>query len=190
MKIKKISNNKNKLLKLKILQTKIYNKKHYSENIGIEEIEYRLKKILNIIYKYNTSNKSILFLGIPININKLKKLTKNSKHTFISSNLYIKGTLQNKKSFTNKISKLLSKKNIDLIVIFDETSNIDIINEGYITKIPTVTLNSDLNIQFKKPSYKVPGNFNFSYEKSNILNKIHNHFLYSLLITTLNKTNV
>ena len=50
MKIKKIINHKNKLLKLKILQTKIYTKNQRINNIKIEDIEYRLKNILHIIY--------------------------------------------------------------------------------------------------------------------------------------------
>ena len=76
MKIRKIKNHKNKLLKLKILQTEIYTKSQYKNDINFENIEYRLKKILHIIYKYNISNKRILFIGIPLDIYNTKKLKK------------------------------------------------------------------------------------------------------------------
>jgi len=68
MKIEKIKNIKNKILKLKLIQTKIYDKKQYLNNIKIEDIEFRLKKILYIIYKYHISNKKILFIGNPLNL--------------------------------------------------------------------------------------------------------------------------
>lgn len=208
MKIKTINKNKNKLLKLKIFQTKIYNKEQYLNNIKIEEIEYRLKKISHIIYKYHNLNKTILFVGIPLNVLKIKKLSKNNQHIFLPSNIWLRGAIYNKQPFfrelqknkkptTNKVSKLIFqlKKNIDLIIVFDETTNLGIINESYLTRIPTIALNSDLNIQFEKPSYKVPGNFKFISKKLNILSKIHNYFIYSIIISLLqrnhkNKKNV
>jgi hypothetical protein len=44
MKIKNIIKYKNKLLKLKLIKTKIYKKKDQLTNTRIEDIEYRLKK--------------------------------------------------------------------------------------------------------------------------------------------------
>ena len=114
---------------------------------------------------------------------------------FIPNDVWVRGALYNNKSnllhnnnpTNNKISKLMFqlKKNINLIVILDEIKNINIINEGYLTKIPIITLNSNLNIQFEQSSYKVPGNFKFTYK--NRLNNIHNSFLYSMLISILKK---
>jgi hypothetical protein len=59
MKIKNIIKYKNKLLKLKLIKTKIYKKKDQLTNTRIEDIEYRLKA-LHVIYKYHTNNKRIL----------------------------------------------------------------------------------------------------------------------------------
>ena len=58
MKIKNIIKYKNKLLKLKLIKTKIYKKKDHLTNTRIEDIEYRLKKALQDIKKNkkNTAN--------------------------------------------------------------------------------------------------------------------------------------
>ena len=196
MKIKKIPQRRNKLVKLKLIQTKIYTKEQYLENIKIEDIEYRLKKICYLIYKYNVFNKRILFVGLPFNITlKLQELIKNTKHIFIPNSVWISGAisnkntdfsnlLKNKNTTKNRISELLFqlKKNIDLVIIINDSDNSnDILNEGYVARIPVVMLNTNLNICFNKPSYKVPGNFKF------VNKKIRNNLFYSLLISTLKK---
>lgn len=196
MKIKKISQRRNKLVKLKLIQTKIYTKKQDLENIKIEDIEYRLKKICYLIYKYNVFNKRILFVGLPFNITlSLQKLIKNTKHIFIPSSIWLSGAISNKntnfsnllksKSTTkNQISELLFqlKKNIDLVIIINDsnTSN-EVLNESYVAKIPVIILNTNLNICFDKPSYKVPGNFEF------VNKKTRNNLFYSLLVSILRK---
>ncbi len=196
MKIKKIPQRINKLVKLKLIETKIYNKEQYLENIKIEDIEYRLKKICYLIYKYNVFNKRILFVGLPFNITlKLQELIKNTKHIFIPTSVWLSGAISNKntnfsnllktKNTTkNQISELLFqlKKNIDLVIIINDSNNSDeILNEGYVARIPVVLLNTNLNICFNKPSYKVPGNFKF------VNKKTRSNLFYSLLISTLKK---
>lgn len=196
MKIEKIINSKkNKLLKLKLIQTKIYDKKQYLNNIKIEDIEFRLKKILYIIYKYHIYNKRILFIGNLLNITfDIQKLLKNTKHLFIPTSLWIPGALNNKKFYnmylsktqrnTNKrISEILFqlKKNINLVVILNETCNLDILHEAYLSRIPTISINSELNPLSNKSNYKVPGNFQF------IDKKIRNNFFFHVLYATLKK---
>lgn len=197
MKIKKIRQHKHKLLKLKLIQTKIYTKEQYLENIKIEDIEYRLKKICYLIYKYNVFNKRILFIGLPFNIAvKLQKLIQNTKHIFIPDSVWLSGAisnkntnfsnlLKNKNTTKNQISELLFqlKKNIDLVIIINNsnTSN-EVLDEGYVARIPVVMLNTNLDMYFNKPSYKVPGNFKF------VNKKIRNNLFYSLLISTLKKS--
>jgi ribosomal protein S2 len=194
MKIKKIIKYKNKLLKLKLIQTKIYNKKQYLNNIKLEDIEYRLKKIFYIIYKYHIFNKRILFVGAPLNIT---SQIKDTKHVLIPKSVWMRGAISNKKScfkhlsknkkmFSNKNSELLFQlqKSMDLIVIFNESDNKDVLNEGYKSRIPIILLNSNLDIQDNKPSYKVPGNFQFTNKKT------RNNFFYSILISTLKKGNI
>lgn len=198
MKIEKIKNNKNKILKLKLIQTKIYDKKQYLNNIKIEDIEFRLKKILYIIYKYHISNKKILFIGNPLNLTfEIQNLLKNTKHLFIPTSIWIPGALNNKKFYNmylaknqrdinNRISEILFqiKKNIDLVIILNENYNLDILNEAYTARIPTISLNSNLNTHWNKPTYKVPGSFQFINKK-----KIRNDFFFQILFATLKKGN-
>jgi ribosomal protein S2 len=195
MKIEKVFKNRNKLIKLKLIQTKTYIKKQYITNIKLEDIEYRLKKIFHIIYKYHTCNKKILFIGTPFNFNShISRVFKAMNHIFIPHSVWIKGALSNKKlcfkhllehekTSKNKMAELLLKlkRNIDLVVVLDELNNEDILNEGYISRIPIILINSNLNIIFNKPSYKVPGNFHFA------LQKIRDNLFYSMLVSTFKK---
>lgn len=65
MKIQNLVVKQSMFLKLKLIKTKIFNKKkifvHYS--LKIEDVECRLKKGLQVIYKYHVNDKKILFVG-------------------------------------------------------------------------------------------------------------------------------
>jgi ribosomal protein S2 len=160
------------LIKLKLIQSEIYNKTQKKNNIKIEDIEYRLKKPLQIIYKYHLFKKRILFVGTPLYImdQKLKELLKN--HFIIPESIWLNGVITNKISFFkhikkhNKKYKITKNLNIDLIVLLNEPSNINVLNESYLSRIPVISLNSDLNIQNNQPSYKIPGNFQCSNDKT------------------------
>lgn len=197
MKIEKISINKSKLLKIKLIKSKIYKKKHYLQNIFMEDIIYRLKKALYIIYLYHLNKKQIMFVGNPLQINKeIKKILRNSKHVFIPKDAWISGVITNQntsfKSFlkkqknerTNLSKRLLElKKKSDLIVIIDEENNTKALKESYISRIPVISLNSSLNPFDKESTYKIPGDFIFH---KNIRT---NNFFYSILLATLGKSN-
>lgn len=195
MKIKKIENNKYKLLKLKILQSKIIKKNHIINNITLETIESRLKKALQLIYLYHVNNKKILFVGNPLNINKeIIKILKNTNHVFIPKSAWIAGFLTNNKASFKLLLKKNSNLNLisqrlvqlknksDLIVIMDQKLDQIALEESYSSKIPVISLNNNLNIFDFKSNYKVPGNFIFS------KNKLKNNFFYSILISTLKKS--
>jgi len=195
MKIEKIKKYKNKLLKLKLIQNKIYSKNQYLHNIKIEEIEYQIKKILYVIYKYHTLKKRILFIGPPLkNNNKIKSLIKLTQHIILPENIRLQGIIGNNpywfkqfiknKKKLNRNSVLKFKKNIDLIVILKNSNNSSILNEGYIAKIPTIALNCNFfNIHDTRPSYKIPNHFQFMNKKK------LNHFFYSLFMAVLKKGN-
>lgn len=192
MKIKHKSNYK--LLKLKIIKSKIY-KTQKKQNIKIEEILNRLKKALNIIYKFHVNNKRILFVGTPITLSSnLKYLTKKTKHLFIPEAVWLNGLLTNKESCFNfvtknqndigkKISEILfqMQKNSDLIVILNEPNNIEALKESNKAKIPVISLNSELNSIANEDSYSVPGNFQFTRKK------IRENFFYSMLLSVFKK---
>lgn len=89
MKIQNLAINPNMLLKLKLIKTKIYNKKNIFIHLKVEDVECRLKKGLQVISKYHTNNKKILFVGdlSPVEEIKLKKLLKHTKHVFVPEHL-------------------------------------------------------------------------------------------------------
>lgn len=196
MKIHKIAKSKQKLLKLKLIKTKVY-KKNHNNFIQIEDIVNRLRKAFYIIYKYHTNNKRILFVGSSTRIDfKLKTLIKKTKHIIIPESIWMSGLLtnqascfkylsKNQKIINRKVSKILFqvKKKSDLIVILNNSSNVTSVKEGYVTRTPVISINCDLDILDPKPSYKIPGNFKFTKKK------IRNTFFYSILFATLKKAN-
>lgn len=196
MKLEKINLDSYKLLKIQLIKSKVYKKKHYFQALKLEDIKYRLKKALYVIYLYHMNNKRILFVGNPLKVNKsLNKILKNTKHLFIPKEVWISGVITNQntsfKSLLNKsqhsshkISKRLInlKKKIDLIVILDYEFNNEILKESYLAKIPTITLNTKLDIFNLKSNYKVPGNF--IHAKTTITN----NFFYSIILATLKRS--
>ena len=189
--------NKYKLLKLKLIKSNILKKQHYFKSITLENIEFRIKKALYLIYLYHVNNKRILFVGNPLNINKeLTKLFHKTKHIFIPKSAWIAGVITNQYSSfkskfkhetqINKMSKQLLKlkKKSDLVVIVDQMLETKALEESYTSKLPVISINSDLNIFDEKSSYKVPGNLVYS------KHKINNNLLYSILITTLKKAHL
>lgn len=196
MKINKIKSYNYKLLKLKLIKTKVY-KKNHNNFIKIEDITNRLKKSLHIIYKYHVNNKKILFIGTPISIDKkFRKVIQNTRHILVPESLWMNGLItnqfscfnylsKNKKPINNKISEILFKiKNkSDLIVILNSQYNENALEEGYIARTPVISINCDLDITDDKSSYKIPGNFQFKKKK------IRDSFFYSLLTVIIKKAN-
>ena len=137
-----------------------------------------------------------MFLGTPLQIiPQFKKVLINTKHFVIPKSVWMNGVITNKVLFfkhlskntkitNNKISEFIFqfKKNIDLIVLFNNSFK-NALNEGYLAKIPIISLNSNLNVQNLKINYKIPGDFKFSNKQ------ILDNFFYSILITVLKKGN-
>jgi ribosomal protein S2 len=182
MKIKKIKLLSNKLVKLQTL--KLYLKKNFSN------IQTHLNKIANIIYKFHTTNKKILFLGFPANF---RNNLKNTKHIIIPEFLSFNGILSNKESI-NKITKtkvkkfsiyalklLLKIKKIDLIIIYNQKNQSTAIQESYIARIPTITLCKKLNFN-NKTAYQSLGKYETLNEKDK-----NNNFFLSFLKSIINR---
>jgi ribosomal protein S2 len=196
MKINQTKVYKNKILKLKLIQTKVY-KKNPNNFIKIEDISSRLKKFFSIVYNYHINNKKILFVGTPINITpKLKKILKKTNHLFIPESVWLSGILTNHeacikylskhpKTIDNKVSEIFfqMQKKSDLIVVFNFFSNQKPIVEAYLAKIPIICFNYSLNITDPILSYKIPGNFKFRKKK------VRNILVYSILYTIFKKYN-
>jgi ribosomal protein S2 len=189
--------NKHKLFKLKLIKSKVLKKKHYLNDITIENIVLKLKKVLYLIYKYHLNNKRILFIGNPLKINKeLTKVFIKTKHIFIPKSYWIDGIITNQQSSfkshfkqesqINKISQRLLqlKKRGDLAVIIDQKSENSALKESYVARIPVISLNSNSNDFDEKSNYNVPVSLVSS--KHNI----NNNLFYSLLFTTLKKAQI
>jgi len=196
MKINKIKSYNFKLLKLKLIKTKIYKKKH-NDFIKIKSIANRLKKSLHIIYNYHKNNKKILFIGTLINSDaRFKKFLRNTKHALVPELLWMNGSVtnklfcfkylsKNKKLVNRKISEILFKikAKSDLIVVLNPLNNSSVINESYLARTPIISINYNFNstVIAIKSSYKIPGNFQFKKKK------IRDAFLYSLIILVLKR---
>jgi len=63
-----------RLIKLQILKSKIYKKEKLFD---IQSTELQVKKLSEILYKYNLNNQRILFLGFPKSFEKIILKTKH-----------------------------------------------------------------------------------------------------------------
>lgn len=198
MKVKKVKPKYiNKLTKLQILKSKIYKKNHdfFLKKIDINRTQLYLKKIAFIIYEFHIINKKILFLNFPKKME--KKITKNIKqnqHIFISNENVINGIISNQKINLHQFNQLQNifknnlknktpiKKLIDLIVIFNPKSQLNIDKKIYISQIPTITISENLNRCLNlKQNYKLLGNFKF------VEKQINNNILFSILRAIIKK---
>ena len=199
MKIKKATlwKHKPKFLKIKLLKAQIYKNAENFKHLQIENIEYRLKKMLHIIYQFHINNKTILFFGASKNLYKqMIQLMSETKHIIIPEDIWLNGAITNHHTIVKYLLKLRKneknqarilfqlKKRADLIVILKEQKGETILNEGYVSKIPIISLNSNLNTLNSKAICRIPGNFSFSSKR------INNSFLYSILKAILKKGRV
>lgn len=197
MKIKKnnLSNKKLKLINYELFKTKAYRIKEHFNQLKIEDIQYSLKKSLQVIHQFHKKNKRILFVGVPTKIpKKTYNLLKTTKHITIPEFALLNGVLTNKSTTfylkfktknykKTKNLKLLFNltKKIDLIVILNKSIPDSLLKESYSAKIPTILITPDLLLTAEKPTYTVYGNFDF------LDNNIKNKFFYLLLETVLKK---
>ena len=146
-------------------------------NVTIRDIMLNFKKSLNLIFKYHKNNKRILFIGNPKRIE--EKINNNTIHTSIANyeknilnnglitNNFIANSIKlNKYLFKNNkfiLSKLLKKP--ELIVIFKQQQNNQLLKESTISKIPIIEFNHNLKRNNWQYNYNIPGNLNFTENK-------------------------
>lgn len=167
MKIKKIeTNNKNKLIELQIIKSKLYKNVLGStaQTIKISKTKLYIKKIAHIIYEYHINNKKILFINFPIPLQQkiYHTIKKTRQHIFINTE---------KDLITKKYQKY-----IDLIIQFNPNKDNSILSKN-LANIPIITINnnlgnSDLTVRY---NYKLLGTLKF------IEKQINNNFLFSIL---------
>lgn len=188
MKIKRNKLSKNKLIKLQAL--KLHSKDRTEAKENFTHIKTQLNKISNIIYKYHTANKKILFLGFPASF---KNVLKNTKHKVVPEFLLFNGLLSKQENL-NKITKtklkklslstlklVLKIKKLDLIIIYNQKSKSTAIQESYTARIPTITLSKKLDFNHNT-TYKLVGNYELLSDKSE-----NNNFFLSFLKAILTK---
>lgn len=166
MRIKKRIIKYSTLLKLKLIKTKIYLKKESYSNLTIEDVGCRLRKGMQVIFKFHANRKKIFFVGnVPsAEETAVKKLLRNTRHVFVPEYLW-----SNECAFNNTIlsphilkcdlvyATLKPKNNNHLTVILNSsTGSINI--ENYKAKIPTIVLSNNLDILDVTSSYKIVGN--------------------------------
>lgn len=121
------------LFKLHLLKFKVYEqsiKKTKFNDYNLNQIIVNIKKVLQIIFKYNQAEKRILFIGFPYKLE--QKINQLTRHVAIPKNFNIHGIILNLKPFiksenlnqicSKKISRFLFPKlseKLDLIVLFD-----------------------------------------------------------------------
>lgn len=172
MKIKKINNINNKIIKLQALKLQQRKKNSIIYQKDILQIHTYLNKLSNIIYKYTITKRKILFLGFP---NSFKQILKNTKHIVIPEYISLNGILSNQLT----LKKLIKPKKFDLILIYDQNNKSTILQESYLARIPTIVFSKDLNFN-KKSSYISLGNYELISEKAK-----SNNFIFSFLKTIL-----
>lgn len=199
MKIAILNKYKTKLLRLKLLKTKIYKNQKNFDYLLLKNLETRLKKVLHVIYRFHAANKKILFIGTPLELsNQIKQLLKNKQHVFLPKSVWMSGVITNPRpSFkhllkkhaihNDKISKLLFnlKNQTDLIVVLNEKLNITALKESSLKRIPTISLNTDDSLlNLNASTYKAPGDYNFTGKK------IRNNIFFLLLNSLFKKAEV
>lgn len=169
------------LLKLHLLKSRVYEypvkKTNFNdlENSNLDQVLVGVKKVLQIIFQYDQTNKRILFIGLPAKLE--LKINSETRHAAVSNSFNIQGLISNNninlasnlKISTQMTTKydstfLLSPKLVkkpDLIVLFDHPKSSTVLLEAWIAKIPTIVFmaTTDLQDLLLKSSYFIHGNF-------------------------------
>jgi ribosomal protein S2 len=181
MKIKKTKVKSTRFFELHLIKSRTYEqsfKKNTLKNlqsVNLINIMLNFKKAMHIIFKYHKNNKRILFVGVPQIIE--TKLNLMTKHIAVPNSFNIQGLFLNKsmlKGITLKqqllknTNYLLSKINNkpDLIVVFNEEKDQQLVKEGYIARIPVIKFNNNLQEKYWKHSYDIPGNIRSNNSKT------------------------
>lgn len=170
MKVKKTIKHTSKLLKLKLIKSRIYKKRKSFYFLKAEKIEHNLKKSFQVIYKYHINNKKILFLSF-FSIKKLEKLLIGTRHKFLTETNWFNGKITNRSILKEK--KL--KNNYHLVIILDSFVNKNILRENYKNKIPIIKLHNNFDFFNLGHNYSIVGDFSFNKKK------IRENFFFNLL---------
>jgi len=206
MKIKKLIFSKTNFMAAGLLPFKSqfdYNANEKYQVNHFKNLEFNLKKFFKFIFEFHRYDSTIVFVGFPCATKyDFRRLFKKFKYISLNKNIWINGTLCNSKSLlpyvnSKKIATMLKKKNIvflnqfgslikleknpDLVVLFDNSSNKNIIKECQKLKIPVIsfigkTMNKSLVISNV-----------FNLERTHYSKRYLSKYIYLLLSSVLHR---
>ena len=150
MKLKNLKIKKYTLLRLNLIKFQTYKckNKHTFFN-SVNQLELKIKQILQLIYLYHYNNKRILFVGFPYI--KSNYLLNYSKHIFVPKKVWLN------RSFINKF--VFDKNSTDLIIIFNPTfKELSVFKELNHIKKPIIILGNSKN-NINQLTYSISGSF-------------------------------
>lgn len=144
------------ILLLYLLKSKTYEPYIKKKNLNLlvksclMKVLISFKKSLQIIFKYHTKNKLILFIGLPdilsVKINKVTRHVALSKYDNLHGNILNVSKYKNVVvSVKNNLAKKKFEKKPYLIVLLDHVNANDIVKESYLAKIPLIYINTNYN---------------------------------------------
>lgn len=190
----------NKNYKPSILKLELIKNKLYKTDNNLELVQTKLKKALQVIYKFHKLNKRILFVNSSFNsksnlLYNFRQLIKKTNHVVIdqdilkNSGMLTVKIVPSKKKIKNlnksKSNLLLPniklKKTFDLLVLLTDVENQKKITGNYIFNIPVISIKSKNNSLFQQPAYSVINKNNFNN------NSIQNNDLFYLMLKKIFK---
>lgn len=144
------------ILKLHLLKSSFYKNSSKKNdvirliNVGLTQAIADFKKVLHIIFRFNQVGKKILFIGMPIKLE--RKINKLTNHVAVSKDFDLQGIFSrsnilklnhdnknyfSKPSVTLLLPKLVNKP--DLVVLISSTKAQIILSESFVAKVPLIT---------------------------------------------------
>lgn len=168
---------------------------------NLSSTTFELRRFAAFMNKIMSFQQKILFVGLPTyKREEFIALCLKRGHFYVDEEFWIAGLLTNtsrilshKLKYINDCEKSIDKndpsllkenlvgvrlmrKKPDLIIIFNHIKNVDIIHEASRLKTPTILFGNS-NVEFKKITYLIPGNF-----YSEKANKLYYKLITFLLI--------
>lgn len=204
MKVNTIKIKKYKLFKINLLKTQLHKYKTSLEDQNnlleytLDDLEVYFKQIFKIIFDYHINRRKIFFVGFPsIKNDRIKKLLKQTKHIFIPNLSWVNGFMHNKnvllRNFikkripSKKLNLFLSiKKAPDLVVVFNPTKELGLIQEFSRLKVPIIIIGEKSGFYNSQILYNIPVDPKFSFKSPH---NIFNSLLYSIFKRSLKRLN-
>lgn len=160
----KIENTRKFKLPTTLLQTL---RLSYKKNANSKVIQISLRKLTQIIHKYDRENKKILFVDFPKQHHKILKFNKHEQISGFLLNKIWDPLTKTKRDVSNIISKFKLKKKADIIILHNSTKNFNVIKKSYLMSIPLIIVGETKKIgDPNKNLYSSGWNYELPVEKT------------------------